>query len=161
MPRPMSAGLIACHAVHHVSARERTRSAAAWRERLVGSTIALAVALLLGASVAAAETGSGEATPETRAQLEAEYNQAFGQMLKNPADLDVTFRFAKLATKLGNDEAAISALERMLLFNPDLPRVRFELGVLYFRLGSYDIARSYFTEARDAPDSPPARRSHG
>ena len=30
----------------------------------------------------------------------------------------------------------------MLLINPDLPRVRLELGVLYFRLGSYEVARS-------------------
>jgi hypothetical protein len=35
----------------------------------------------------------------------------------------------------------------MLFFNPNLPRVRLELGVLYFKLGSYAMARSYFTSA--------------
>jgi hypothetical protein len=35
----------------------------------------------------------------------------------------------------------------MLLYNPELPRVRLELGVLYFRLGSYAIARTYLTSA--------------
>ena len=61
-----------------------------------------------------------------------------------------------MAIGLGNFESAISALERMLLFNPDLPRVRLELGVLYFRLGSFALARSYLTRAAAAEDAPPA-----
>ena len=43
----------------------------------------------------------------------------------------------------------------MLLINPDLPRVRLELGVLYFRIGSYAIARTYLTRVADNPDAPP------
>jgi hypothetical protein len=35
----------------------------------------------------------------------------------------------------------------MLFYNPDLPRVKLELGILYFRLGSYEMARSYFQGA--------------
>jgi len=35
----------------------------------------------------------------------------------------------------------------MLLINPDLPRVRLELGVLYYRLGSYEVARTYLETA--------------
>ncbi len=115
------------------------------------------LALAMGAAESlaqSAESGPSAAVPQTKSELEAEYNRTFEQMLKNPADLDTTFHFAELATELGNYEAAISALERMLLFNPELPRVRFELGVLYFRLGSYDIARTYLTEARDAPGTP-------
>ncbi len=48
----------------------------------------------------------------------------------------------------------------MLLYNPDLPRVRLELGVLYFRLGSYVIARTYLTRAvkgDNVPDDVRAR----
>src|SRR5581483_4449762 len=56
--------------------------------------------------------------------------------------------------RLGNYEAAISTLERMLLFNRDLPRVKLELGVLYFRIGSYAIARSYFEEVIADPTTP-------
>src|SRR4029453_1403741 len=41
----------------------------------------------------------------------------------------------------------IGALERMLFFNPNLPRVKLELGVLYFKLGSWDLARGYFEDA--------------
>ena len=65
-------------------------------------------------------------------------------MFADPTNLDLTFQFASIATQLGNFESAISALERMLLLNPNLPRVKLEVGVLYFRLGAYPIARSYF-----------------
>ena len=81
-------------------------------------------------------------------------------MLEDPANLDKTFRYAELAVRVGDYEAAISALERMLLYNPNLPRVRLELGVLYFRLGSYAIARTYLTravEGENVPDDVRAR----
>ena len=77
-------------------------------------------------------------------------------MLKRPADLDLMFKFASVAAELGKNEAAISTLERMLLFNRNLPRVKLELGVLYFKLGSYDVARNYFNDAvsgSNVPDS--------
>ena len=41
----------------------------------------------------------------------------------------------------------------------DLPRVRLELGVLYFRLGSYEVARTYLESALRAPNLPPDVRS--
>lgn len=86
--------------------------------------------------------------------LEQQFERAFQQMLRNPSDLDNTFRYAELAIRIGDYEAAISALERMLLFNPDLPRVRLELGVLYFRLGSYAIARTYLQRALEGDNVP-------
>ncbi len=75
-------------------------------------------------------------------------------MLSKPANLDVLFRFASLASQTGDLEGAISALERMLLINPDLPRVRLELGVLYYRLGSYEVARTYLESALKSPSLP-------
>jgi tetratricopeptide (TPR) repeat protein len=91
-------------------------------------------------------------------ELQSEYDAVFQQVFRNPGDLDTTFKFAELAVKLENYEAAISALERMLLINPNLPRVRLELGVLYFRLGSYQIARTYLNRAVEGPDVPQAVR---
>jgi hypothetical protein len=44
----------------------------------------------------------------------------------------------------------------MLLFNPNLPRVDLELGALYFRMGSFDVARTYFDKALAANPPPPA-----
>ena len=93
-------------------------------------------------------------TPGSASSLEQQFDNAFQQMLRNPSDLDNTFRYAELAIQVGDYEAAISALERMLLFNPDLPRVRLELGVLYFRLGSYAISRTYLQRAVEGDDVP-------
>ena len=70
-------------------------------------------------------------TPPAAGELQRQYDSAFQEMLRKPADLDVLFKFAALAAQTGDLEGAVSALERMLLINPDLPRVRLELGVLY------------------------------
>jgi hypothetical protein len=79
--------------------------------------------------------------------LEAKKAALFQQMLADPSNLDVTFAYANVAAQLGDNEAAVSALERMLLFNPSLPRVDLELGALYFRMGSFEIAQTYFQKA--------------
>lgn len=85
--------------------------------------------------------------------VQFDYDALFQQMYKSPSNLDVSFKFAEQAVARGDYEAAIGALERMLFFNPDLPRVKLELGVLYFKLGSYELARGYFQEAlKSAPD---------
>lgn len=91
---------------------------------------------------------------EEDSELVEAYDKAFQELYEDPSDLDKSFRFAELAVRRGNFEGAISALERMLLLNPDLPRVRLELGVLYYRLGSFQLARSYLTRVRDAENVP-------
>jgi tetratricopeptide (TPR) repeat protein len=88
------------------------------------------------------------------ADLQKAYDDAFAAMMADPQNLDKTFAFADLAAKKGDLEGAISALERMLFINPDLPRVKLELGVLYFRLGSYETARAYLQGALEAPNVP-------
>lgn len=100
------------------------------------------------------------ARAQTGGDLQQQFEQAFEHMLADPSNLDKSFKYAELGIQIGDYEAAISALERMLLYNPDLPRVRLELGVLYFRLGSYAIARSYLTgavEGDNVPDDVRAR----
>jgi tetratricopeptide (TPR) repeat protein len=113
----------------------------------------IAIAILFAPAGAAAQTAAG---PEN-GSLEAQKDALFQQMLRNPANLDVTFAYADVAARLGDYEGAVSALERMLLFNPDLPRVQLELGALYFRMGSYDIARDYFAKAGAGSPPPEVR----
>jgi hypothetical protein len=91
--------------------------------------------------------------------LQSQYDAAFQEMLAHPANLDVLFKFASLASQIGDLEGAVSALERMLVINADLPRVRLELGVLYYRLGSYEVARTYLESALKSPNIPPEVRS--
>ena len=101
----------------------------------------------------AAQVFSGQ----ERSRLEARKEALFQQMLRNPANLDVTFAYADVAARLGDYEAAVSALDRMLLFNPNLPRVELEIGALYFRMGSFDLARDYFARAAAANPPPEVR----
>ena len=78
--------------------------------------------------------------------------------MRKPSDPDVLLRYATLATQAGNLEGAISALERLLLIEADQPRVKLELGVLYFRLGSYPAARSYLESVLASPALSPELR---
>src|SRR5829696_3761957 len=112
--------------------------------------------------VAAAALGAQLLCAPAKAQrivASPEYDAMFAQVLREPANLDLSFRFAEVATAAGDYEAAIGALERMLFYNPALPRVRLELGILYFRLGSYEMARSYLAGALAGADAPPEVRA--
>ena len=109
---------------------------------------------VLGAGGASMKHAFAQAPAVPSSELKQQYDAAFKETLNKPADLDVLFRFASLATQTGDLEGAISALERMLLINPDLPRVRLELGVLYYRLGSYEVARTYLDTALKSPSLP-------
>jgi hypothetical protein len=100
----------------------------------------------LGAAASHADTPPAS----DQSQLQQRKEALFRQMLRDPSNLDVTFAYADASAKLGDNEGAVSALERMLLFNPNLPRVDLELGVLYFRMGSFDVAQSYFDKAAAA-----------
>lgn len=111
--------------------------------------IALAV-IAFGLAIGSAHAQDSAADPA----LQQQYDRLFQQMLEQPANLDAMFAFSDVATRLGRYEPAITTLERMLIYNPNLPRVRLELGVLYLRIGAPQVARSYFSEALQAPDVP-------
>jgi hypothetical protein len=117
--------------------------------------LVLLIACALAAPPATAQTaGEVAADPE----LQKAYDDAFAAMMADPANLDKTFTFADIATRKGDLEGAISALERMLFINPDLPRVKLELGVLYYRLGSFETAKTYLQGALESPEVPPPVR---
>src|SRR5262249_38186889 len=69
----------------------------------------------------------------------------------HPKNVRLTLQYAQLAKDRGDYEAAIAAYEKILLFNPDLPDVQYELGVLYYSLESYAAARSYFEKVAAGP----------
>ena len=76
-------------------------------------------------------------------------------MLQDPSNLDTAFEYATLSSQVGDYEAAVSTLERMLIFAPNTPRLELELGILYYRLGSYEVSRSYFAQVVANPNVPP------
>jgi tetratricopeptide (TPR) repeat protein len=121
----------------------------------IKAAIGCAVLSVAAFSGAAAQQTPGIGTPGIGTSVvQFDYDALFQQMYKSPANLDLSFKFAEQAVARGDYEAAIGALERMLFFNPDLPRVKLELGVLYFKLGSYELARGYFQEAVKSPSTP-------
>jgi len=111
------------------------------------------VRLLLALTFVGSLAVPGFSDDVDRAALQKKRDELFQQMLQNPGNLDVVFAYADVSAELGDNEGAVSALEQMLLFNPDLPRVDLELGALYFRMGSFDVARTYFDKA--AASHPP------
>ena len=110
---------------------------------LLVTSVSLALAQVVGAA----------------SDAEQQYDAAFQEMLRKPADLEVLFKFATVAGQTGDLEGAVSALERMLLIDPNLPRVRLELGVLYYRMGSFEMSRTYLDSALKSPSLPSDVRS--
>src|SRR6476620_5980861 len=82
------------------------------------------------------------------ADKRTEFDAVFQETLQKPTDAPTLLRYARLAVEVGDLEAAVSAYERFLMIDGDQPRVRYELGVLYYRLRSYAAARAYFESAR-------------
>lgn len=106
--------------------------------------------------VAAAVAAAGPTSAQTAGVegLTARRDALFAQTLQDPANLDVAFEYAMVSAQLGDYEGAIAALERILVFAPNLPRVQLELGALYYRIGATEMARTYFEAVRDEPVPP-------
>jgi tetratricopeptide (TPR) repeat protein len=114
---------------------------------LAGSFSPLALLFVSGQSVSA-QSPSG---------FGGDLNPLFQGILTRPSDLNNTLQYAALAPS-SDVEAAISTYEQLLFYNPHLAAVRFELGVLYYRLGSYEMAHEYFATALKMPDMTPDLR---
>jgi tetratricopeptide (TPR) repeat protein len=116
---------------------------------------AILLGLFLAGPQALAQQAAGNTPPTSQDALAARQTQLLEVMLRQPDNLDLAFEYATISSLLGDYEAAIATFERMLIYAPGLPRVQLELGVLYFRLGSYDTARYYFESALEGPNVPP------
>lgn len=108
--------------------------------------------LLLGMVLAGCQSADPvqNASPEQQRQ----YNAAFQAMLKDPGNVDVVMTYAQVATRTGDYEGAIGAYESILIIDSNLPRVKLELGILYYGLKSYDTSRLYLEQALASPSLP-------
>lgn len=86
-----------------------------------------------------------EVALEKQEQLRALYEE----LLLNPADLDKSFAYVALAEEIGDYEAAIAPLERLLLTYPNASKMKLKLGEYYLKLGSNEAARAYFEEVAE------------
>jgi hypothetical protein len=117
----------------------------ALRRQFAGVVAALA-SLALSGVAAFAQNASG---------FTGALDPLFQGVLARPANLDNTLQYAAGAAQAGDIESAISAYEQLLFYNPKLAETRFELAILYYRLGSYDMARGYLETALRMPDVTP------
>jgi hypothetical protein len=117
----------------------------AFRSRFAG---VLAPLLWLAVSVA-------PAAAQAISQQASYLDPSFQGILNNPANIANQVKYAADAANDSDIENAISAYDRLLFYNPALSRVRFDLGVLYARLGSYQQARAYFESALRMRDVTP------
>lgn len=86
--------------------------------------------------------------PAAGQDLRAERDRLAAHIQAQPEDDEATYRFVVVTTELRDYEAGIGALERLLMYNPKLARARKELGLLYARLGNWEIAARHMREAR-------------
>ncbi len=84
-----------------------------------------------------------------------ELTQLFEEISRNPDNLNNNYRYAKLAEKMGKYYESIAAYERMLIQSPSLDRVKLDLALLYFKVGSMDEAKKLFLEVKSK--NPPAQ----
>lgn len=120
------------------------KGGASWL-RLAG---ALSPIALLGLSAISASA-------QTASDFAATTNPLFQALLARPSDLNNALQYAAGAAAGGDIESAISTYEQLLFYNPKLSQTRFQLGVLYYELGSYDMARGYLETALQMPDVTP------
>ena len=121
---------------------------------------AVALATVVLAMGAAAPSFAGDTSVAVQQlgppEIEARREALLRQMIDRPADLDLAFEYAQLSSQVGDYEGAVSTLERMLIYAPNTSRLQLELGILYYRLGAYEVARSYFEQALANPNVPPS-----
>jgi tetratricopeptide (TPR) repeat protein len=86
--------------------------------------------------------------------LRGEQAALYARLQVAPDDPVLALDYVRLSLSLGDVEAAISTLERQLIYRPNDSSLMVELGAAYFRLGSYGAAGHYFRRARDAGVSP-------
>ena len=87
--------------------------------------------------------------PIALAKVKEERDAVFKKMFADPTNLSLLFEYANLSILVGDLEAAIGVFEQMLIFDNQLPRIRLELGVLYFRLGAFALANTYLKSVKE------------
>ena len=106
-------------------------------------------ALALWSAAAAQNAWAADADPT---ESRAAFNRLYQQVLADPTNVELNLRYAEMAAKRGDLEAAIGALERLLVSQPDQREVQLRVGLLYARLKSYDMAKAYLQPLVTAED---------
>ncbi len=104
---------------------------------------------------AALALGLGVAAPAAAQDSDAR-QAAYDALLQDPGNVDKAFAYVDTLVQDRDYEAAVAVLERLALRYPDEAKIRLEIGVLYYRLGSYLMANRAFDQVQAMPDADPA-----
>lgn len=134
--------------------------------RFVQLSEAALLVVLLGAGRAFAQNPEEEAKRPTLEQQrnEAETNVSneaakyyapgqdvtYEQILADPDNMELNYRYARTQVRKGDLKGAAATLERMLLINPNLPRIRLFYGVVLYRLDNVVEAQRELDVLHDA-----------
>ena len=86
--------------------------------------------------------------PAELERIETEREQIFARLIDDPTNMDNLFQYANLSILIGDLEAAVGVFEQMLIYDDSLPRIRLELGVLYYRLSAFTTAKVYLESVK-------------
>jgi hypothetical protein len=115
------------------------------------------------------ESQTPEAEKRKRAAAEAAAAQArqreapgetatYAQVLANPDDTQLNYRFARAQIRAGDLKGAAATLERILLINPDLADVRLLYAVVLYRLDDLSEAKRELETLQKAALTPAEKK---
>ena len=97
-----------------------------------------------------AQTASGAA--------QQEFEALFQELLRDPSNRALNLRFIEIALEIGDYEAAIGALDRLLYSEPDNPVYLLQIADAYLALESYPAARGFYDSVLTLPAASPEQR---
>ncbi|MFH1725954.1 MAG: porin family protein [Elusimicrobiota bacterium] len=92
---------------------------------------------------------AGEA--RKRETVEGSGEITYAQILEDPDNIDLNYRYAKLQVERGDLRGAVATLERILMVDPALPKVRLFYAVVLYRLDNLPEAERELTALRKLP----------
>ena len=115
-------------------------------------------ASLLGCALVVATTLASAGAPLRAQTADAAVPITFADILAAPDDLSLNLRYARQEIREGRLQQAASALERMLLNEPDWDSARLVYGIVLYRLRDMDGAAREFEKLDGRPLSPSEER---
>ena len=93
-----------------------------------------------------------------RQALETGETVTYDQVLKDPDNLDLNFRYAKAQVARGDLVGASATLERILIINPHLPPIRLFYALVLYRLDNLEDAKQEFMKLQEDGTLPEEQR---
>ena len=95
---------------------------------------------------------------QARRPLETKEDVTYEEILADPDNIDLNFRFAKAQVNRGNLVGASATLERILMIRPDLGSIRHFYALVLYRLDSLEEAKRELERASEASLTEAQRR---